>query len=348
MASTKSLSNLKRPQLKAAAFFMGLPTTGTRAELLEIIQHRLKEPLHASARHRIVSVDMGIKNLGICVLDAPHLAHSGNVALGKSEANTSAIKVIAWKKMDVSKRLIRSLTSDSESDDAETPREQKTEMGSAVSSKAFRSSILANVALKITKDLYEYDPTHILIESQRFRSGGGAAVQEWTLRVNALESMLWACLETLRYTGKKPSPEVHEMSPKRVATFCCTRPYDAGLTVPEILFSSTWEGEAKANTETKKAVDKKDKIAIARSWISNQDSQQQKDVRLELSSQAQQVADAFLEGRKSRNKKNAKTTSDDVVGKLDDLADCLLQGVAWLKWEETRRKIGGMLQDHHE
>ena len=105
------------------------------------------------------------------------------------------LKVLEWKKLDVLASM------------AFTPSTIQPQSGGperkVVDPTAFAPSTLSKTALTLTEDILQaYKPDHILVERQRFRSGGAAAVQEWTLRVNMLESMIWACLTTLRASSK--------------------------------------------------------------------------------------------------------------------------------------------------
>ena len=55
-------------------------------------------------------------------------------------------------------------------------------------------------------------PDTILIEQQRFRTMGASAVQEWALRVNMLEAMLWPLLRRAQDKGDL-SGHVYSVSP---------------------------------------------------------------------------------------------------------------------------------------
>ena len=348
MASTRISTGSKKPQQKAAAFLMGLPSTGNRAELDSLIRRHISEPPRFQKKARIVSVDMGIKNLGICVLEAPHLAEPEHST--KPSPNASQpLKILTWKKLNVLDLLCHQIHKDLEiASEIEARKAQKPNAEPAITPKAFRPFILSKTAYQITQMLCAYNPEHILIESQRFRSGGGAAVQEWTLRVNALESMLWASLETLRALGQTLLPfEVREISPKRVGGFWCARPAGLGTGVPEDLFSGGLESGKEGGGEVKRKVEKKDKIAVVRSWLSDQ---KHPDVALEFSSAAKVTAGAFLsEGRRGgQSKDDSATESIRPLGKLDDLADCLLQAVAWVRWEENRGRIRDIIDTHHK
>ena len=235
MAVLRRLSGLKAAQLKHAAFLTGLPMAGTKSELENVLRHRVGQPVLFSETPRIVSVDMGIKNLGICVLEAPHLLDSSSSTRApKLKGNEkSPLKILAWKKIDVLSQLVsqnEAAATTQEDPDPAKPikgRQLRTAMAQpTIAASTFNPSNLCRTALTIARELlYTYKPSHILIERQRFRSGGAAAVQEWTLRVNMLESMIWACLETMRHEYEQSRtvaklehfPAVHEVNPARVA-----------------------------------------------------------------------------------------------------------------------------------
>jgi hypothetical protein len=73
---------------------------------------------------------------------------------------------------------------------------------------------------------------------------------------------------------------------------------------------------------------KQAKISLVSEWIKNGDV-------ISFNQEVADTVDDFVP-LETVNGKKAKRTPGK---KLDDLADCLLQGVAWLRWEENRRSL---------
>ncbi|KAK4549684.1 hypothetical protein LTR36_004985 [Oleoguttula mirabilis] len=352
---SRRLLDLKASKLKHVAFLMGLPSTGSKPELDTVIRHHLHDrqtPFHGG---RVVSVDMGIRNLAFCVLDIPPLGPEPR--LGKQPLD-SPLTVSHWLKRDLLSAAVPVEDGPAEQpiDDAtakteQSRRKRKPAVTASIPKTAFTPSVLSKTAYDITAELMSYKPSAILIERQRFRSGGAAAIQEWTVRVNMLESMIWACLQTMRQTSKHGSdafPSVHEVSPARVSRFWTAasnislRPTD-GMLSP----GSNDEALPPANALERRArkVQKNDKIAIVRSWL---DRVEPVDVSLAFNGEAAETADAFGIPTSRASRKGGSAGSGEGVapaGKLDDLADCLLQGVAWVRWEENSRRLGRLLDD---
>ncbi|SLM40860.1 Ribonuclease H-like domain [Lasallia pustulata] len=159
---------------------------------------------------------------------------------------------------------------------------------------------------------------------------GGSAVQEWTLRVNMFEAMLYAVLQTFQSRGLWTGT-VHAVAPGKVATFWLSDS-DAEPAPPAPPSRST-------TAKTKTA-----KIDIVAGWLKHHPP-------FVLAGRTADLGRAYL--RKRRGGKKATAEEKDglgaavgaaEMGKLDDLADCLLQGMAWIRWEENRRRVleGGL------
>ncbi len=309
------LSTCKTADLKSIANAIGSNTGGIKAVLAANLQHDLQRDRFALPKstngmtvlesgHNIVSIDMGIRNLAFCRICLPP-------NWGSAAQSTVPI-VHDWARIVVSKRA------DPESlvDDAKqsAPKE------------AFDPATYARHAyLLVQKLLSTSQPTQILIERQRFRSMGGSAVQEWTLRVNMFEAMLYAVFETLSEQGSWKGA-VHPIGPAKVSRF--------------------WLDHAESGSETKSgsksSKTKAAKIDLVAKWLGDGE-------RFELRGAAAKLGQAFLQKRKGAKRVVVQqdelilNTSDRSVevemGKLDDLADCLLQGMAWVQWERNRRTI---------
>ncbi|KAI7168702.1 hypothetical protein KC343_g14881 [Hortaea werneckii] len=346
MNSTAAMTGWKAALLKHTAFLMGLSSTGTKAEIAHAVQQRARQASQALGRRRVISVDMGIRNLAYCVVDMPHTETFAQ----RQHISQLPITVRHWSKRDLLLGLQH------QQDPSEALAKEVREPASTIrknvrrsSNKdvppkaAFTPSALSKVAYEVVTGLLQHEPDVILIERQRFRSGGQAAVQEWTVRVNMLESMLWACLHTLHETklaGTVDFPVVHAINPASVANF-----WVAGKHMdlePQAEHYRAGSGSMELQQPLKlprKKIEKKDKVQIVRAWIEGS----RDDVDLHFEAEAAQTADLFnSKGRGSRPRQALPVT------KLDDLADSLLQALAWTRWEQNSRRIGELLSDLNE
>lgn len=333
------LSRLKASQLHKLAVTLGSPCSGSKGIVADGIRQALiSTPLEnfqlSSKSHSIsqdpghhfsiVSIDMGIQNLAYAHLLAPQ--PSGRVLTDAQGAGVTKLPLLnAWERL------------------AAFPVEnQDNSKGKSAKSGSYDPSKYASAAHQfITKMITKYDPTHILIEQQRFRSGGSSAVAEWTIRVGVFEGMLHAILRTLQVErrDKFKLQAVVSINPARTARF--------------------WlEGSGRNEDllEPRRIIGREGKQAkidmVAKSFLSSKDHLVRTGV-----GQAKAMETAFLERwcstskaakapraiEASKAQKVATSTGHEISEpkqpKLDDLADCLLQALAWLEWQRMRELI---------
>ncbi|KAH0543813.1 hypothetical protein FGG08_001852 [Glutinoglossum americanum] len=330
---TSALQALKLVQLKNIAVKCGINSSGTKSILASRIfseiavtnppfpedaipiatatvtpssiaakQNKQKTIGHSSRATRVLSIDMGIRNLAYCILDNPSW---------KKHTKSTIPSLIAWKRIAIS------------------PRPHASPLDSA--KETFEPQAYASLAYLLTQTLLSYRPTLVLIERQRYRSAGSSAVQEWTVRVNMFEGMLYAVLHTLQVEGRW-SGLVRGVAPGKVGAFWV---------------KGTGNGTAKTS-RTAKWRNKTAKIDLVGKWLETGGS----GVLTMYTDESNQTAEAFLERWKGRKKgkRSVLQRADDTdvatkegagekLHKLDDLADCLLQGLAWIRWEENKLKI---------
>ncbi|MCJ1466320.1 hypothetical protein MMC07_004939 [Pseudocyphellaria aurata] len=303
------LSTCKASQLKLIANATGINSSGTKSILTARLHHELQRnrlvlPENGTVKEQssqnIISIDMGIRNLAYCRFTLPN----NSISARKPVVPT----IQEWTRIAIASKNAPDPATDS------------------ASKEAFDPATYAAHAHELITSLLPSAPTHILIERQRFRSMGGKAVQEWTLRVNMFEAMIYAVLQTYVARGLWAGA-VHPVAPGKVVKFWLGNGPD----------SDDRTGGASKSARTKTA-----KVKLVASWL-------QQGAPVRLKGTAVSMGLSFLErrgGGKQKDRKEAATatqigagTARAETGKLDDLADCMLQGMAWIRWEENRRAI---------
>ncbi|KAI1418053.1 Ydc2-catalyt-domain-containing protein [Hypoxylon sp. FL1857] len=325
------LPKFKSTQLKQLAFLCGAKSSGRKAELVErlvaIANERFAEPPKTSGQQLILSIDLGIRNLGYSLL-AP-AASPRSSGRRSSKALTAddlrrppRIHLHAWQRRELLEPSPDGL----------------------VDPERYSPASLAIAADRLVRrDLLPLKPTHVLIERQRWRSGGASAVQEWTLRVNTLEAMLHASLRTLRELGHWDG-EIVSVGPEKVTKFWPTPPATAsGEDTPKTKGSRSSKGVVgKAPKKAKsQQSSKKHKIGVLTGWLAEKrGSEIIIPANHDTEEAIKQYREKLVRARRS-SAANKELVQDIGSKKLDDLTDSLLQGVAWLKWEENKALLLG-------
>ncbi|KAI0547379.1 mitochondrial resolvase Ydc2 [Xylaria curta] len=342
---------LRAEQLKRLSFLCGLPVGGRKEELITRLNAAVGNaplPSRSRAGPVVLSIDLGIRNLAFSLLapvsSSVPVSRKANPKSKNNGANpppsflgTSppTIKLHAWQRLSLLENPTGVLVQNGDEDllDVDTTAE------------VFAPAALAKTAntfLQETVLQFKPLPTHILIERQRWRSGGAAAIQEWTVRVNTLEAMLHASLRTLRDVGVWKG-EVLSVRPERVGQlFLDAEGLITRRATPkrepeeDETGASTTKSRRKRTTSTET---KKLKIELLNQWLSQGDL-----VVRPGTAEAGHMLDAYRDASKgSKRSRSKRVTEEDgpkgdlltLDKKLDDLTDSLMQGMAWLRWQEN-------------
>ncbi|KAK0740728.1 mitochondrial resolvase Ydc2 [Schizothecium vesticola] len=289
---SKPLAHLTSKYLQSASLQCGLPLTGSKPTLMSNLRAAAAAPTTLTPTSRILSIDLGLRNLAFALLTPTHTP--------KKQHN---LTLRAWTRLDLLPPDLNKPTHD------------------------FSPPSIAHLAVSLLHThLLPLSPTHILIERQRFRSGGAAPVLEWTLRVNALETALYAALATLRHlevwegrvvTGEEATRGKARATGSKAMKLAKIRLVEASLR----------EGKAVGlgTDEVREAV---------RRFLAAGESRGRK------------------KGGKKAEGEGVETVETDDGKKRDDLADCLCQGVAWLQWqrnlEDLKKKEPWILESAEE
>jgi cruciform cutting endonuclease 1 len=162
-----------------------------------------------------------------------------------------------------------------------------------------------------------YSPTQILIERQRFRSGGQSAVLEWTIRVGVWEGMLYSAFEALK-RERKLNLTVEPIQPLQV--------------------NRHWldDNESTAGSQQTKLtghVLKQAKINIVGKMLQSETPE------MRIGKHTKPLVDEFVLRCKKAPKKMLRGKSAHEMSKLDDLSDSLLQALAFLHWQNNRNRV---------
>jgi cruciform cutting endonuclease 1 len=233
-------------------------------------------------------------------------------------------------------------------------------------------TVLSETAYRfVTETVLSGAPDIILIERQRWRSASSAAIQQWTVRVNTLEAMLWAVLKTnLMVTTRTNSKakslnetrdyEIYGVDPKRVGQYWLSQhakviAEQQGVSPDKIDIEDLAEepGDKPSTKKTPRSkAEKKAKIALLRTWLATDpastassmpDSAPTIAFTMGSGAAAARQALSATKVAKSRKKKGdvdeSSSGKEKDMTKLDDITDCFLQAAAWVAWEANREQL---------
>ncbi|OAG07500.1 ribonuclease H-like protein [Paraphaeosphaeria sporulosa] len=236
---------------------------------------------------RILSIDMGIKNLAYCVAD---------VEKPTSTPSTTNMDFLTWCRLDIGEAFRKSdknlsfLCSNAEFLDREDEDSVSSmaELEDREDEELYTPENLSQMGYWfLRKVLNDWNPDVILIERQRWRSAGSPTIQQWTVRVNTLEAVMWAVMTAMKTEREKRFHwRMHAVDPKRVGHFWLD-----GVTLPapsrvqkkkdsksaatseennDIIGALDDEKAVSIKKLTRGKAEKKAKIQLLRTWLDSE------------------------------------------------------------------------------
>ena len=361
--TTKPLLSETALTLKALCSSCGLQKNGTKPVLVQRLRHAAKQSQPIPSSARILSIDLGLKNFAFSLISpAPTPKKQPPTSNDNDTPLNSPIRLHAWHRLDLT--LPSSSSSSSTTTTTTTtkkkpttptpPAPSETTEVAIAEEEAFSPTALAALTTHLIKThLLPLRPTHVLIERQRFRSAGAATVHEWTLRVNSLEAMLHAAFAALRGMegiggvgsgsgsgGGSWEGRVESVQPKMVAGFLF--PVVGGGV--EGGGDGDGEGGKKKGKNAAYTKLKREKVAMLGGFLEGGG------MVVPEKGQAKEMVRLFVEGaaRKGKGGGRKKVAADkgvegaaveEMVTKIDDLSDAVLQGMVWLQWRRNLEKL---------
>ncbi|KAJ4424219.1 hypothetical protein N0V82_001085 [Gnomoniopsis sp. IMI 355080] len=321
-------------QLKQLARLCGESRSGTKPDISNRIVDALNKFKPLAPRTRVLSIDLGIRNLAYTLLEVPKSSQAATAKSRKRQDATSVVPILhAWERLGLipepsvkgrgkrkgkTGKVSAAPDTDQEADPTNTP----------VPIEDFSPVRLSGLAVDlILTRLLPLKPDLVIIEQQRFRSMGGSSVLEWTLRVNSLESMLYAAFTALQKLGRWPHGRLEGVAARKVLEF---------MALQEGEGASIWTKDAPGDNKRMK------KDIVGRML---RDTMSGTNLRGVSVGEDEGLADVVREyvdrwskyGKRGRS--SPATGSREGLKKLDDLADCLLQGIAFIRWQENKRLL---------
>lgn len=346
---TQSLLKETAAALQTLCSSCGLRKTGTKRILLQRLRLAAKhfQPLPPEAR--ILSIDLGLKNFAFSLLSPitlppkPKPKPKSTIKPPTPPTNPLPLKtpttLHAWHRLDLT---------------LPTTTTQQTLL---LDNDAFSPAALSALTVDLIKThLLPLRPTHVLIERQRFRTGGAAAIFEWTLRVNTLEAMLHAGFAALDWeggeggAGEKGSGSglwrgrVHSVLPRAVVGFM----FPSGEGVGED-GGEEGKGKKKVGSGAAYQVLKRKKVDVLGRLLGEKGG-----LVLPEKGQASEMTRLFLAALEKRGQRGGRRKTaaggeegevEELVTKMDDLSDAVLQGMVWLQWQ---RNLEALIKERPE
>ena len=362
--SVKSVQELLRT--------IGEATSGTKDVLQTrllagVLRNKMPRPSEKGRQKetRILSIDMGIRNLAYCVASVKNSTMDRPIA---------EMHISDWSRLDLSEAFRKHSVSDAQ---------EVVPEGSSTDDQAegdlYTPESLSRMAYWfLDRLLREAQPDIILIERQRWRSASSPSIQQWTLRVNSLEAIMWAVLTTLKSEGVANKPKfngsIYAVDPKRVGHFWLDdvnpiqmapdgkKKKASGSTAESEELAEEDDGSVESATGAKKLsrskAEKKAKIHLLQSWLDPdslsttsfgkaRDATPEFHPRIDFSFSPGSAADyatrqALLHAN-DRSKRTGAAKTD--IKKVDDITDCFLQAAAWVAWDMNLKTMGPQIEE---